>query len=488
MSAIHPTAQPVSAGDDNAAPPASSAEIDASCRIPVLLLLVKAASWLLLGSILHMVATLKFHSPGFLADCPWLTYGRVHPAATNAFIYGFAVQAGLGVMLWLMAHLGRTRLAFAPGIIVGAIVWNLGVILGVLGILYGESTGFEWLEMPRYASVMMFGSYLIIGFGGVLTFHLRRENQLYISQWFLLAALFWFPWIFSTANLLLVAKPVRGALQAVINSWYANNLTTIWFGFIGLSAIFYFIPRIIKKPLHSHYLGVFAFWILALFGSWGGVPAAAPVPSWIPALGTVAAVLTIVPILAVAINIRRTFACDYSGLRGSVALKFILFGAVAYVIAGLAGAVASIDRVSEVTNFTWFIPAQSQLMLYGFFAMAMLGAVYYIVPRLTGTEFSCSRRVALHFWLAALGILSYALPLAIGGIVQGLALNKSVAPFPGVMASTLLFLRVSTTGDLLMILGNFIFLLNLAVLLVRLARVSVSAAWAVSVKNAEVVS
>ena len=94
MSAIHPTAQPVSAGDGNAAPPVPSAEIDASCRAPVLLLFVSAAAWLLLGTILHMVATLKFHSPGFLSDCAFLTYGRVHPVATNAFVYGFCVQAG----------------------------------------------------------------------------------------------------------------------------------------------------------------------------------------------------------------------------------------------------------------------------------------------------------------------------------------------------------------------------------------------------------
>src|SRR6266478_9081585 len=177
MSAIHSTGQPVSVGDGNAAPPVPSVEIDASCRVPVLLLFVSSAAWLLLGSILHMVATLKFHSPAFLADCPWLTYGRVHPASLNAFGYGFAAQAGLGVMLWPMAHLGRTRLAFSPGIVVGAIFWNIGATLGVLGILYGESTGFEWLEMPRYASVMLFGSYLVIGFGGALTFHARREKQ-----------------------------------------------------------------------------------------------------------------------------------------------------------------------------------------------------------------------------------------------------------------------------------------------------------------------
>jgi len=50
------------------------------------------------------------------------------------------------------------------------------------------------------------------------------------------------------------------------------------------------------------------------------------------------------------------------------------------------------------------------------------------------------------------------------------------------------FLRASTVGDACMVWGNLAFLFNLAVLLVRLARVSVSAAWAVSVKNAEVVS
>ena len=78
----------------------------------------------------------------------------------------------------------------------------------------------------RYASVTLFFAYLFIGLGAMQTFHQRRERQLYISQWFLLAALFWFPWIYSTANILLVAKPVRGALQAAIAWWYAGNLMT----------------------------------------------------------------------------------------------------------------------------------------------------------------------------------------------------------------------------------------------------------------------
>jgi cytochrome c oxidase cbb3-type subunit 1 len=481
MSAISSPAQP-EAGAANA--PVSAAEIDASCRVPLLLLFVSAALWLLTASVLGMIATLKFHSPDFLANCAWFTYGRVHPANLDALVYGFAAQAGLGVLLWLLCHLGRARLEFRPGIIIGIVLWNIGVKIGILGILAGENTGFEWLEMPRYALVTMFGAYLLIGLGAMLTFHRRREPVLYISQWFLLAAVFWFPWIFSTASFLLAAKPVRGAMQAVIDAWYFSNLTRVWFGFIGLAAIFYFIPKLAKRPLHSHYLGIFIFWTLALFGSWGGIPMGAPLPAWIPALSTVATVLTLVPVLGVAMNVRGTAAGQSSALFRDPSARFILFSVAAYVVAGLSAAITSLYRVGEVTNFTWLIPAQTQLFLYGFFAMAMFGAIYLIAPRLLGVEFS-PKLIGLHFWLAALGIVIYVVPLAIGGIVQGTALNLGTGAFFDIMRSTLTFLRASTTGDLLMAAGHFIFLLNLAGLLARVARQALRKAWVDNLKPVE---
>lgn len=488
MSAISSPSQSIATGSGNAAPPVPPAEIDASCRAPLLLLFVSAAVWLLVGSAFAMIATLKFHAPNILADHAWFTYGRVHPAHLDAFIYGFAIQAGLGVLLWLTCHLGRTRLALAPAVVAGALFWNLGVTLGVLGILGGESTGYEWLEMPRYASVMLFFSYLVIGLAGMVTFHLRRERQLYTSQWFLLAALFWFPWIYSTANLLLVAMPVRGTLQAVIDWWYARNLMNVWLGFTGLAATFYFIPKITKRPLYSHYIGIFVFWTLIIFGSWGGIPTGSPLPAWMPALSTMAGVLTIIPIIAVAINVRRTMAGQWAALQLSPPLRFIRFGAMAFFLAGLAGALASIDRVSEVVNFTWFIPAQTQLFIYGFFAMTMFGAIYYIVPKLTGTEFPTPGLVTFNFHLARLGILVYALALGIGGVREGIVLNTKDVAFLDAANSILPFLRISTMGDLLMGLGNLILLLNLVGLLIRLGRTSVTAALALNTKTAEVAS
>src|SRR5436309_15180845 len=105
------TAEPVSTGDTKVVPFLSFREINDSCRMPLLTMFVSAAVWLVISSVFGLIASLKFHSPNFLADCAWLTYGRVRPACTNALIYGFCVQAGLGVALWMFAWLGRARLA-----------------------------------------------------------------------------------------------------------------------------------------------------------------------------------------------------------------------------------------------------------------------------------------------------------------------------------------------------------------------------------------
>src|ERR1700756_2399984 len=98
----------------------------------------------------------------------------------------------------------------------------------------------------------------------------------------------------------------------------------------------------------------------------------------------------------------------------------------------------------------------------------MFGALYYIVPRLTGTEFASPGSIRWHFRLAVLGILLYTVPLALGGIKQGLALNNAELPFLDVVKSTLPFLRASTTGDLFMALGHLVLFLNLIGLLARL--------------------
>ncbi|MBI2926353.1 MAG: cbb3-type cytochrome c oxidase subunit I [Verrucomicrobia bacterium] len=458
-------------------PAPSTAQIDASCRWPVLYLFLKAIGWLVIGSVLGLIASLKFHAPGLLAECAWFTYGRVQPAALNALVYGFAAQAALGVALWMLCRLGRTTLAGGGMALIAVVCWNIGVCIGVAAILFGDSTGIEWLEMPRYASSLLFVAYLLLGICALLTFHQRRERKLYVSQWFLLAALFWFPWIYSTANFLLVLAPVRGVVQACVHWWYVNNLWTVWLGFLGLATLFYFIPKLSERPFHSEPLAIFSFWALALFGSWGGIHADAPVPAWIPSVSTFFTVLAVVPVVAVGLNLRQTLAGRSRGVPADPALRFVVFAAGAYVLAGVLAAVASHRSGNALLHFTLFDPARTQLALYGFLGMALFGAIYYIVPRLAPVELPSPKLINLHFWLAALGIAISFLSLGVGGVLQGLRLNDAGVPFPEVMKVMLTFFRFSTLGELLILAGNVALAANCFWLLARWGRACCVPVW-----------
>jgi cytochrome c oxidase cbb3-type subunit 1 len=445
----------------------STNEIATSARVPLFVLFVGAAIWLVIASVLGLIATLKFHSTGFLAGTEELTYGRVYPAANNAFLYGFALQAGLGAALWLLAQIGQTKIVQPWVAAFGGKLWNLGVLLGVLAILGGESTGFENLEMPHYAAWFLWLAMIVIGFCALFTVHARRERSLEPSQWFLIAALFWLPWIFSTARLTLIWWPVRGIAQAVVDWWFSANLNYVWLALVGLATIFYLQPFLLNRKLHSRHLAVFTFWTLILFASWSGIPSSAPVPAWMPALSTVATLLTVIPALAVAVNIFKTSCGQKCEEKNSAAFLFIAFGALAFVAVGIARAFNALPPASAVTNFTWFTIALAKLNTYGFFAMAMFGLIYYAVPRVTSIEWPQPKLIRAHFWLAAIGILLFVLPLAIGGIVQGMKLNDPQVAFADVTKSALMPLRVSTLGEVLLLLGHLMLVVNITVLSVQ---------------------
>lgn len=446
---------------------AAPAEIDASCRLPLTLFFLSAAVWLAAGALGFLVASIKLHAPGFLADCSWLTYGRVQPAALNAMVYGFACQAGLGVALWLLGRLGRTMLAGPGTIFLGGLFWNLGVTVGVMAILAGDSTGFEWLEMPGYASMILFFSYALIGGCALLTIHARSERSLYVSQWYLLAALLWFPWIYSAANLLLVLLPVRGIVQAVVNGWFAHNLFTLWLTPLGLAVVFYFIPKLLGRPLHSHYLALFGFWTLAFFGTWGGVQAGAPVPRWMIGLSTVAGVMLLVPVLAVVLNCHRTSAGQRRSLMENPSLRFVLFGVNAYLLASVLSMLNGFPSVNRFTGFTSFQSALTHLGLYGFFAMVIFGAIHEIVPRLAGQAWPSARLVQAQFWAGAAGVALYVLPMAVGGVLQGSALTDATVAFMSALKSSLVFVRIGTLGLLLILVASLALLANFLWLFAR---------------------
>lgn len=442
--------------------PDEAPAIDASLRTPLTVLIGSSVVWLLIASVLGLITAWKLHTPSFLDGCEFLTYGRVQPAQTNAFLYGWGFNAAFAVSLWLMARLSRGVLPACGALLVGVVFWNLGVTLGIAGILLGYSTSLEWLEMPGYASALLLVAYAVIASWSLVVFRAGRSRQIYASQWYLVAALFWFPWIYSVAQVMLVLSPARGTVQSIVHVWFTSNLFLLWFGAIALAAIYYFLPKILLRPVSNYYLSSLCFWWLVVFGSWAGVArlVGGPVPAWVQTVGAAASFMLLVPLVILAMNFFGTLSGRWASLKSDLTLRFVTFGIVALVLVFASWMLAALHGVASVTQFTYVTPAQAQLGLYGVFSMVAFGAIYYIVPRVLNTEWASAPLANVHFWTSALGVALLVGSLVAGGLVQGDLLADASVAFSDVTKATLPYLFTAMVASVILAIAQLAFALN----------------------------
>lgn len=438
---------------------AERAEIDRSLRTPVLLFFVSGIAWLLLGSLLGLLSAIKMSMPHFLDSADWLTFGRVRPAHLNTVIYGWASSVGIGVGIWLMGRLCRVALRHRGLLIAAGIIWNIGVAAGTVGILVGQSRSIEWLEFPGWATPVLFIAYALIGVWGVIMFRFRQPGHVYVSQWYLLAAFLWFPWLYATANVLLIWQPVQGSVVGAVNWWYGHNVLGLWFTPIGLASAYYMIPKVLGRPVHSYYLSMLGFWSLALFYSWNGMHhlIGGPFPAWMISASVVASVMMFIPVITVAINHHMTMRGHFDYLKWSPTLRFTVLGAMTYTAVSFQGSLMAIPSLNAITHFTDYTIGHAHLGLYGFFTMTMFGAMYYIVPRLVGWEWPSARMIRWHFWLSASGIALMFAALTLGGFLQGLELNDPEVSFITSVQIVAPFRVVRTFAGVLLVAAHLVF-------------------------------
>ncbi len=446
--------------------------IDASTRLPVLVFYTSAVAWLIVSTVFAVFAYFKLHAPDTFAGVAFLTWGRLSPTQFDMLIYGWGSMVGMGTAIWLMARLCRTTLRHPLLLVSGAAFWNLGVLMGVLGVLAGDSTGYEWLEFPGYSAIALFCAYLLIMTWALIMFRFRRTGQVYITQWYLLGAFLWFPWLYAAAQLMLFVFPVQGVMQAAVNWWFANNLLFLWFGSIGLGTAYYMIPKVIGRPVHSYYLATLGFWTFALFSSWTGMQRLVdgPFPAWMITASIAATILTLIPVATVGLNHHMTMRGYFSLMRYSPTLRFTVFGAVAYTVFSLVGVLMSLRSVARIVHFTEASIGYTYLGFYAFFTMVMFGSMYYIVPRLVGREWRYASLIKLHFWSAAYGIGLMVLLLLVGGFVQGSSLDDPTLPFSEVMDSIQPYLRGRALSGLLLTVSHGIFAFHFGLMLLGFGR------------------
>jgi cytochrome c oxidase cbb3-type subunit 1 len=371
-----------------------------------------------------------------------------------------------------MARLCRTTLRHPLLLITGAAFWNLGVVLGVGGILVGDGTGYEWLEFPNYAAIVLFVAYSIVVSWAVLMFRFRVGDHIYITQWYLLGAFLWFPWVYGATQIMLFVVPVQGVMQEAVTWWFSNNLLFLWFGAIGLGTAYYMIPKVIGRPVYSYHLAAIGFWTYAFFASWTGLQrmVEGPFPAWMTTSSIAATIFTIIPVATVGLNHHMTMRGYFELLRYSPTLRFTVFGAIAYTVFSLFGVLLSLRSVARYLHFTQASIAYSHLGLYAFFTMIMFGSMYYIVPRLVGREWRYATLIKVHFWSSVYGVLLMTLMLLSAGIAEGGALDNASMTFMESISYVPMYLRGRSISGLLLTISHFVFAFHFGLMLFGLGR------------------
>ena len=437
--------------------PSPDDAISASGRWAFLGLFGGAAFWLAVAGVLGLIASIKMHKPELLADYACFSYGRLKAAAGGAFNFGFASQMAVAVALWLAAVLGRTtvRLWFVG--LTASKAWNIGVLLGVAGILYGDGTGIEGLEFPRYSVGVLFFAFVGLVLPVFVTLRHRTVRELYPSLWFVIAGLFWFAWLLSSTILLTHFWPVRGVLQAAVQGWFVNGLVVVWLFPIAIAVLLYLRPALSGATLPSRATLVLAFWSLAFIGPWGGIAAGTPLPAWVGALSTSMSSLLLIPILALGSSLGGLKPVRHDDPFAAVSWKFADFSFLSLVLFGVLTAINSFAAIYHLTHFTFVTTALQVLALYGVVATALFAAAFQILPQLAPPSGMCARVAGLHLWITRGGITLLVLSLLVAGLRQGLALTKADS-FGEVMAASKMWFRISTMGDLLFAVSGLIFL------------------------------
>ncbi len=431
--------------------------IDSSMRFAVVGLIKGSVFWLLVASLLGLIVSVKLISPSYLSEYAWLTYGKAYPAFWNALVYGWLFNAGIACVAWIIARLGGRPIGNSGVLAISGGAWNLAVIIGVFGILKGDQTPYRMLEFPTYAAPFLLAAFIGIGTWILLAFKARAYRSSFASQWYALAGVFCFVWIFTVAQGMIFCVPAQGVFQSVVASWFGGNLIGLVIAPFAFAVIYYLIPKALGQHIVGYRQSGIAFWSWILFSSGAGLATLVngPFPAWVASVGVVASFGLFLPLSVFSMQFLSSLFASFSKIWDTISVRYVFYAVVAFIVATVLTILGSLRGIQELTQFSQFADGVRYLFLAGFAGMAFTGMVYYILPRLLNKELPNAALADLQFWVQGLGIFLISLGLISGGWAHGSLLNGSTADTIEILKATDSYLFLTALGFVIAAFGNF---------------------------------
>jgi len=415
--------------------------------------------WSIFAPLVGILVSLKFSYPDFL-NTEYTVFGRLRPVHTNGVIFGLFSSLGFGLMYYMVPKITGVRMYREEWGYPLLWLWNLAVGAGALSLLAGYSKGIEVAEFPVAVGGLMWVVVSAVTVQVLMTIARRKEKALYVSLWYLIAALVW-----TSVNLILgnFILPYRmaGVNNVALHGLYIHYTVGLWITPVGLAVIYYFLPAASQSPLYSHRLGLLGFWSLALSYPFVGIHhyLFSPIVDWTETIAIAASVMLIIPVTAVLVNFYGTLQGKWHTFQDNFTVKLLIVGTFFYFLGSIQGSFEALRGLNKPTHFTDFVIAHSHLTVFGGYVVFTLAACYHVWPKVSGKMFSDSL-ARWSTWLIIIGISAMGSGLIIQGLIQGTMLEGG-AFFVDSMAAMKPYWMIRTVAGLAMDVGVALVGINL---------------------------
>lgn len=384
--------------------------------------------WGLTGMLVGLTAASQLVWPELNASLSWLTFGRIRPLHTNAVIFAFVGNGIFAGVYYSMQRLLKARMFSDALSRINFWGWQAIILSAVLTLPLGYTTSKEYAELEWPIDIAIALIWVVFGVNMMMTILRRRERHLYVAIWFYIAT-------FVTVAVLHIFNsfelPVAflksyswyaGVQDALVQWWYGHNAVAFFLTTPYLGLMYYFIPKASGRPIYSYRLSIIHFWALIFIYIWAGPHHLlhTALPDWAQSLGTVFSIMLIAPSWGGMLNGLLTLRGAWDKVREDPILKFMVVAVSAYGMSTLEGPLLSLKNINAISHYTDWTIAHVHVGGLGWNGMLTFGMLYWLVPRLYGTQLHSLRAANIHFWVGTAGILFYALPLYWAGFTQAM--------------------------------------------------------------------
>jgi cytochrome c oxidase cbb3-type subunit I/II len=382
----------------------------------------------LVGMLVGLTAAIQLFYPVFNFDFQYTTFGRIRPLHTNAVIFAFVGNAMFGAVYYSMQRLLKARMFSDILSWIHFWGWQLIILAAAITLPLGITTSKEYSELEWPIDIAIALVWVVFGINMIGTIIKRRERHMYVAIWFYIAT-------FVTVAVLHIVNsfemPVTlfksyswyaGVQDALVQWWYGHNAVAFFLTTPYLGMMYYFLPKAANRPVYSYRLSIIHFWSLIFIYIWAGPHHLlyTALPDWAQSLGVVFSIMLIAPSWGGMINGLLTLRGAWDKVREDPVLKFMVVAVTAYGMATLEGPLLSLKNVNAIAHFTDWIVAHVHVGGLGWNGFLIFAVLYWTIPRMWKTNLYSVPLANAHFWLGTLGIIFYALPMYVSGVVQSL--------------------------------------------------------------------